>query len=224
MSKNAKPAPTLAVERTELSQHSLVGGVDEVGRGALAGPVCVGIVVVGPNTEAPPSGLRDSKELSATRRAALVPAITDWAEGFALGWSGPREIDQYGIVSALQRAGLRALAGLRNQPTRVILDGSHDWLTNPQTLFTPLSDPPQTSVLTLVKADQTCASVAAASVLAKVARDRLMVEADSAYPQFGFRTNKGYGTLAHRTALARQGLSPLHRASWALLKDEKTEV
>jgi len=194
--------------------------MDEVGRGALAGPVCVGVVCVSQVTAKPPAGLRDSKQLRPPRREALVPSIADWADCYALGWAGPREIDLHGIVGALRLAGHRALAALPSLPPRLILDGAHDWLTLAPDLFTGDGVPWPSSVLTLVKADQVCASVAAASVLAKVARDQLMVELDGAYPAYHFASNKGYGTLPHRQAITDLGLSPTHRASWALLKHQ----
>ena len=147
-----------------------------------------------------------------------------WAKNWTLGWSGPKEIERYGIVNALHLAGQRALAGLRTPPGQVILDGNQDWLTSWPTLFAPDADPQAPTTVTLVKADQTCASVAAASVLAKVARDRFMEEASVQYPGFGWKSNKGYGTLVHRTAIDRLGLSPLHRPSWVLRGDEKAEL
>jgi len=207
-------------ERSELATYQLVGGMDEVGRGALAGPVCVGVVCVGATTGAPPPGLRDSKDLTAPRRQALVPAIVAWAERYALGWAGPREVDQHGVVGALHLAGQRALAALPTAPPRLVLDGAHDWLTPKVDLFTDDAGPWHTSVVSLVKADQKCASVAAASVLAKVARDKLMTELDAAYPPYCFAANKGYGSAVHRQAIAQIGLCPAHRASWALLKTE----
>jgi len=194
--------------------------MDEVGRGALAGPVCVGLVLVDASTAAPPPGLRDSKDLTATKRQALVPAIVAWAKSYALGWAGPREVDRLGVVGALHLAGHRALAALPAAPPRLVLDGAHDWLTPQVDLFTDDVGTWHTSVVSLVKADQKCASVAAASVLAKVARDKLMTELDAAYPPYCFAGNKGYGSVVHRQAIAQVGLCPAHRASWALLKQE----
>lgn len=214
--------PTLDFELNELAQRhcQLVGGMDEVGRGALAGPVCVGLVCASGKTPQPPPGLRDSKMLTAAHRESLVPGIVKWAESHAIGWAGPREIDRLGIVGALHLAGHRAIAALPAPPPRLILDGSHDWLTPKVDLFSADDEGWPCSVVTMVKADQACATVAAASVLAKVARDRLMVELDNAYQAYHFASNKGYGSLAHRRAIDDLGLSPIHRASWALLKHQ----
>ncbi|WP_432488909.1 ribonuclease HII [Kineococcus sp. SYSU DK018] len=215
-------APTLRVERSLLrAGHGLVAGVDEVGRGALAGPVSVGVLVVGPHTPAAPRGLRDSKLLTPAAREALVPALRDWAAAWAVGHAEPAEIDALGITAALRLAGRRALAQLAEPPAAVLLDGSHDWLSDPpgQALpglgepVLPCAAPP---VTTRVKADTTCAAVAGASVLAKTARDALMARRHEEHPHYGWAANKGYGAPEHLAAVAEHGRCSQHRLSWRL--------
>lgn len=213
----------------------LVAGMDEVGRGALAGVVTVGVTVVGPPQIATPfpPGLTDSKLLSGAARERLEPLVREWVVAWGVGHSTPEEIDAVGIIVALRRAGERALAVAEATcgPVRcVILDGKHDWLTPPPgNLVDDLVAPgslvggggdglaaPRREVRTIVKGDQRCASVAAASVLAKCERDRLMTAAHAAHPQFGWDSNKGYGARAHLDALRELGPCDLHRRSWAL--------
>jgi ribonuclease HII len=197
-----------------------LAGVDEVGRGALAGPVSVGIVVVDGGVRRPPTGLRDSKLLSPAARQALVPRIRRWALACAVGHASAPEIDALGLTAALRLAGARAFESLPLplRPHRVLLDGNYDWFSPPaQTdLFdeTDLVDP--LPVTTRIKADLTCASVAAASVLAKTERDALMVGLSRGYPAFAWEENKGYASPAHQAALADVGPCPLHRLSWRL--------
>ena len=209
--------PTLDVER-ELFREGVarIAGIDEVGRGALAGPVSVGVVVIDASFTDCPDGLADSKLIAAPKREALVPLIETWALSYAVGHASAREVDELGIIGALRRAGLRALAALEHQPDLVILDGSHDWLTVEGDLFAQVSEstPP---VHMRVKADQTCASVAAASVLAKVQRDALMQQLDAQHPDYGFASNKGYGSEAHKQAIRDHGPTAVHRVSWNLL-------
>ena len=128
----AGAAPTLRMEKTLLRMgHSRIAGMDEVGRGALAGPVTVGVVVVEAGTRGAPAGVRDSKLLTPAARQALVPQLQRWAPAYAVGHAEPHEIDAYGIIAALRLAGRRALAQLSAPPTLVLLDGSHNWLTPP---------------------------------------------------------------------------------------------
>ncbi|MDQ1293464.1 MAG: ribonuclease, partial [Actinomycetota bacterium] len=135
------PVPTLREERRLLrSGHSLVAGMDEVGRGALAGPVCVGVVVVDLRTPTAPAGVRDSKLLTPTARQSLVPALRGWARAHAVGHAEPEEIDGLGIIGALRLAGRRALAALSDPPDCVLLDGSHDWLSAPAATLLDLLD------------------------------------------------------------------------------------
>ena len=204
--------PTLDVERALLAAGATcVIGVDEVGRGALAGPVGVGVAVVNASARAFPAGLRDSKMLTESRRELLAPLAAAWALHSAVGLASPLEVDRLGIIAALGLAGKRALgqlnaAGVDITGAVVLLDGNDDWLN--KALGTPLN------VVTRVRADQDCASVAAASVIAKVHRDALMVEADAATPGYQWAGNKGYGSAAHMAAIALLGPTLLHRKSW----------
>jgi len=204
--------PTLEVETAlHLAGARYVIGLDEVGRGAIAGPVGVGAALVDAGIGAHPAGLRDSKLLSEKRREALAPLAADWVRFSAVGLASADEVDEHGIIAALGLAGKRALtqlhsAGALIRDSVILLDGSHDWLS--PTLASPLQ------VQTRVKADRDCASVAAASVLAKVHRDRLMIEADSLHPGYGWAGNKGYGSAAHFAAIAELGPTSLHRHTW----------
>ncbi|OCI31293.1 ribonuclease HII [Oerskovia enterophila] len=221
--------PTMRHERSMLDSGArFVAGMDEVGRGALAGPVSVGVVVVDLTTGAFPEGLTDSKMLTPAAREALLPAVRDWGLAWAVGHAGPAEIDAHGIVAALRLAGRRALAQVRRSlgpVDAVLLDGKHDWLTRPTVdLFEAFDlDPeddlealPDPAVRTLVKADLQCASVAAASVLAKCERDGLMTGLARQYPAYGWDGNKGYGAAVHVEALKAHGPTPQHRRSWRL--------
>lgn len=203
--------PTLDTELAWFAAGAtLVIGVDEVGRGAVAGPVAVGAHAVTAGTTEFPTGLRDSKLLSEKRREALFPLVAEWGPG-AVGFVDASEIDARGITWALGEAARRALLDLHRSGVPVtdaivLLDGSHDWLT--PALKRPLD------VRTLVGADRACASVAAASVRAKTARDGVMREAHERFPGYAWDRNKGYGAAAHYAGIAEHGLTPLHRVSW----------
>ena len=224
--RGARPVPDRLVETEALRHHTLVGGMDEVGRGSLAGPVTVGLAVVSRDTSpSVPAGLADSKQLTARRRQALVEPCQQWVTDWAVASSGPAEIDALGIVGALRLAGQRALAQVAaraHTPGLVILDGTSDWLSVPaQDLLSPLQAggaprdaAPTPAVRTQVKGDASCAVVAAASVLAKVHRDALMSELED--PGYGWAANKGYASAAHVEALSRLGASEHHRRSWRL--------
>ena len=211
--------PTLRVERELLRAGATVlACADEAGRGALSGPVSVGLIVVTAQTKPAPVGVRDSKLLSAQRRAELVPKIRRWAAN-AVGMASAQEVDRLGVVSALRLAGQRAIAELPVTPDCVLLDGNHDYLSaaaQPQ-LF---DDEPGTGtmppVVTRVKADLRCAGVAAASILAKTARDAVMIELGREFPEYQWQQNKGYAAPEHIEALRRLGPSPHHRVSWRL--------
>jgi ribonuclease HII len=204
--------PTLEVETAMHAEGvRYVIGCDEVGRGAIAGPVAVGLAVVDALIGTHPLGLRDSKMLSEKRREELAPLAAGWARFSAVGLASADEVDELGIIACLGLAGKRALLALHNAGALItesvlLLDGSHDWLT--PALATPLR------VRTRVKADRDCASVAAASVISKVHRDRLMIEADARHPGYGWAGNKGYGSADHYAALAQLGPSALHRRTW----------
>lgn len=216
--------PTLDVERSFLSPGvRLLAGVDEVGRGALAGPVSVGIAVVNLEDHSLIADVRDSKLLKPEDRERLEPLVRDWAVASAVGHATAREIDEVGIIAALRLAGTRAwfeilAAGVT--PDVVLLDGSHNWLS-PEvqaSLFDTGTSGPwcEAPVHTRVKADMSCLSVAAASVLAKVARDRIMVDLHAEVPHYAWNENKGYATSAHREVIRLQGPSAYHRTSWNL--------
>lgn len=204
--------PTLDVERVlHAGGARFVIGCDEVGRGAIAGPVGVGMAVVGELMPEIPRGLRDSKMLSEKRRVQLEPLSIAWAVHSAVGLASAQEVDRLGIMVSLGLAGKRALlalheAGVSIRHSVILLDGHADWLT--PALTSPLP------VKTRVRADQDCASVSAASVIAKVHRDRLMIDADARIPGYGWAGNKGYGSAAHYAAITELGASELHRHSW----------
>lgn len=208
----------MVVEADELVERSLhdegfewVVGIDEVGRGAIAGPVVVGAVARRHDSLPAPQGLRDSKLLSPLQRDRIAPLAASWAEAWALGEASPAEIDELGIITSLRLAGERALAqlwafGVDPSRTVVLLDGTHNWLAG------MASQPVQVRVR--AKADRDCSVVAAASVIAKVERDRQMVLAAATEDRYGWAGNKGYGSAAHLAAIAQYGVHHLHRVSW----------
>jgi ribonuclease HII len=180
--------------------HSLVAGLDEVGRGPLAGPVVAAAVVFPPDTE-PIEGLRDSKTLSALQRGKLVTIIHERAQAWSLGAASVREIDRANILWATARAMRRAIHGLDLTPDRLLVDGT----------ALPELGMAHESV---IKGDSISQSIAAASILAKEARDHLMGLLHVRYPAFGWASNKGYGTADHMAAIKSEGLSPHHRQSF----------
>ena len=221
----ARAVPHLRHERALLRAGAvLVAGIDEVGRGSLAGPVSVGVVVVDATTRSAPRGVADSKLLTPAARQALLPALSRWGLARAVGHASAAEIDEVGIIGALRRAGTRALlqvTAVVGPVDVVLLDGSHDWLTPPADLFAADDEAVSGSfaapaVRLRVKADRTCASVAAASVLAKCERDTMMVALAAAHPAYHWEQNKGYASAEHVTALAAHGPCSLHRRSWSL--------
>ena len=252
----SRPLPDDAVERAVLAEgFGLVAGVDEVGRGAWAGPASVGVVVFRPDTP-PPEGLRDSKEVPEEGREALYPLVTGWGVDWAVGHVDPGDCDRLGMTAALRLAARRALLGLRVRPQVVLLDGPFDYISEPAapsdaaggrsaqgrssnvdtakavaaTLDAATAVEPQEQrprrrqrrratppVRTVVDGDALCVSIAAASIVAKVTRDRLMREMAESFPAFDFDRNKGYPSPTHRTALAGHGLSSVHRRSWAFV-------
>ena len=216
--KISSTSPTLDLEQELIASGArYVAGVDEVGRGALAGPVSVGVAIVDAKTNQVPAGLRDSKQISRAAREKLIGPVSAWVTEYAIGHVAAIEIDQIGIVPALRLAWVRAHQQLSIKPDHVILDGKHNWLLEPESdLFTsPISDI-VVPVTMKIKADASCASVSAASVLAKVARDQLMREAALIHPDFGWEGNVGYGSSDHMAAIARLGPTDLHRKSWKL--------
>lgn len=211
-------APSLRRERQLLrAGATTVAGIDEVGRGSIAGPVAVGVVVVVADTPTAPQGLNDSKLLSAARREQLVPRLHRWAYRWSVGSASPAEIDQWGIMTAQRMAALRALADVG--PVDVaILDGNHNWLSGDQQGELFVSNPNFTipRVMMRVKADRSCSAVAAASVVAKVKRDREMVDLHRADQRYDWAANKGYASASHAEALMAYGPSQHHRRSWQL--------
>ncbi|OTA27425.1 ribonuclease HII [Alloscardovia macacae] len=200
-------------------------GLDEVGRGCLAGPVTLGAAAfraedIGSDI---PSDLKDSKQLSPKRRETLMEPLDSFARTLAVGECTNEEIDEWGISACLGIAALKAIhtvaEELAIEEATIILDGPHDYITPalsmldaPELSFTP-------RVVTRIKADSSCASVAAASVYAKVTRDRQMDELAAAHPEwsaYGWAKNKGYGTAQHRAAIRENGVTPYHRLTWHL--------
>ncbi len=200
------PRPTLRIERKFWSAgDQVVVGIDEVGRGSWAGPVTVGAVVAG---DAHLSGIRDSKLLTHAEREIAARRVRGWARGIGIGHASHTECDELGMTEALRRAAGRALCELAEQglvPDRIVLDGKHDYLGMPRT------------VCTIVKADQTVLSVAAASVVAKVTRDEMMAAEAEHFPAYGFDSNRGYPAPRHKCALAAYGPTTIHRRSWIFM-------
>ena len=213
--------------RFRSSGARLVAGIDEVGRGALAGPVSVGIAVVDLQQQKLLADVRDSKLLKVEDRERLVPLVRNWSVASAVGHASANEIDALGIIAALRLAGTRAwfaVLATGVTPDVVLLDGSHNWLSPAEqlTLFDQTATDPgcDAPVHTCIKADMQCLSVAAASVIAKVERDQRMRELHVEYPEFGWDVNKGYATAFHRDVLRAAGPTPYHRVSWNLLGGE----
>lgn len=177
-----------------------VAGLDEAGRGAWAGPVVAAAVIL-PRHARLPDTVRDSKLLSPAQRETLFPLICQTAVAWGVGQASHIEIDTLGIVPATRLAMTRAIQALTVQPDALLIDA----VTLPAVSLRQR---------VLYHADTLCLSVAAASILAKVTRDRLMVELDGQYPGYGFAAHKGYGTAAHRQALAANGASPIHRLTY----------
>lgn len=275
--------PTLDLERSLAAQgYDLITGFDEVGRGALAGPVMVGCAAIWARDLEPldgddavelsgrtylgvPDGVADSKMLTEHRREAIFDELRDWCAAYAVGQASNTEIDEWGITYALGVAALRALSqverelGLRlggglaarkasmesageivegrpgvsvgesigncGESVRAlpkvagILDGPSDYITKALNTFDAPDVPIPADITTKVKGDQHCATVATAAVIAKVTRDRLMVDLAQSNPRYAayeWAHNKGYGSAVHRTAIAEHGPTPLHRVSWHL--------
>jgi ribonuclease HII len=177
----------------------VICGVDEAGRGPLAGPVCAAAVILPANLEIP--GLNDSKKLTDKRRRELFPIIKEQAIAYGIGLASHEEIDEINILQATYLAMERAIAQLSVKPDMALIDGNRA-----KDFGIP--------VRTVVKGDSLSASIAAASILAKVTRDDLMLEAAKAYPQYQFDVHKGYGTKAHYAALTEHGPSPIHRMTF----------
>lgn len=177
----------------------VICGVDEAGRGPLAGPVCAAAVILPPHTRIP--GLNDSKKLTDKKRRELFPVICEQAVAYGIGMATEQEIDEINILQATFLAMQRAMDGLQVRPDLALIDG------NRQKDF-------GLPVKTVVKGDSLSANIAAASVLAKVTRDDLMIRQAEQFPEYGFEIHKGYGTKAHYAALEQYGPSPIHRMTF----------
>ncbi|MCX8530623.1 MAG: ribonuclease HII [Rhodoluna sp.] len=207
---SSKTFPTIELESQIFgSGIKQLLAIDEVGRGAIAGPVAVGVTLTSPDTyKSPwPTKMRDSKLMTEKQREESFQPVADWVDQWAVGMSSAEEIDKIGITKALALAAERAIEQLTFDPatTRILLDGSHNWLGNRSY---------GVAVAVRPKADRDCVSVAAASVLAKVTRDHLMVELAKDFPGYGFEGHKGYASEAHIEAVRRLRPSIQHRVTW----------
>ena len=178
-------------------------GIDEVGRGSWAGPLVAGAVILGGDIQ----GLRDSKQLSRLQREDVAAAIRTSNALCGLGWVSADEIDDLGLTKSVRLAYIRALQQLGVEPDEIIIDGNFNYL------------PHMPQARAIIRADSLVPAVSAASVLAKVARDRFMIEIARVHPGYGFERHVGYGTAQHRTALRRLGVSPQHRQSFRPVRD-----
>ena len=179
--------------------YQVICGVDEAGRGPLAGPVCAAAVILPPNAVIP--GLNDSKKLTDKKRRELMPVIKEMAVAYGITFADEKEIDEINILQATYRAMHRAIESLPVKPDLALVDGNR-------------AGDFGLPVKTVVKGDSLSASIAAASILAKVTRDDLMLELAQKYPQYGFEIHKGYGTKAHYAALTEHGPSEIHRMTF----------
>lgn len=207
--------PKLTLERRLLRECELIISLDEVGRGALAGPVAVGAAMMDATgaRRRVPDGLRDSKLVTERRRPEVAERAAAWVQASAVGWATAQEVDDIGIMSALGLAASRAVQSIADQGATVedaliLLDGNHDYVSR--------IHPVPLHVRPVIKADRDCASVSAASVIAKVARDGYMAEIHETHSAYQWNRNKGYASPEHREAIRSHGLSPFHRASWAI--------
>jgi ribonuclease HII len=218
MSSKTSQLPSLSFENSFFETGTrFVIGIDEVGRGSIAGPVAVGVCLLDKQRDLSswPVKLKDSKLITEKTRDEIFPLVSSWVSGWAVGMATVEEIETKGIVESLSLAGSRALEQLTRDPAlrealakdgvMLILDGSHNWLGT-KALGMP--------VTVKTKADRDCVSVACASVLAKVTRDKLMLGIHDQHPMFGLASNKGYASESHISALREHGPSPVHRVSW----------
>jgi ribonuclease HII len=187
-----------------MSEIVLICGVDEAGRGPLAGPVSAAAVIL--DEKNPIEGLADSKKLSEKKRDLLAPVIRERALAWAVAWAEPAEIDSLNILQATLLAMCRAVEALPIRPGQVLVDG----------LYCPQTGIPSEAI---VKGDSKVAAISAASILAKTARDELMLQLHEQYPHYGFADHKGYPTAAHLAALREHGVSPVHRRSFRPVRE-----
>ncbi|MDD2684778.1 MAG: ribonuclease HII [Gallionella sp.] len=187
-----------------MNTEILICGVDEAGRGPLAGPVCAAAVIL--DSSRPIGGLADSKKLSERQRDLLAPLIRERALAWCVAYASVEEIDELNILQATLLAMRRAVEGLQVRPARMMVDG----------LYCPQVDIPGEAI---VKGDSKVAAISAASILAKTSRDELMLKLHEQYPQYGFDGHKGYPTAAHVAALRLHGVSAVHRRSFKPVRD-----
>lgn len=200
-------SPNLSNEKSLWPFYKLIAGMDEAGRGALAGPVCVGAVILpndNPHLLKTLKGVHDSKQLTPRQREQLTPTIKAMARSWGIGFASAEEIDALGIVPANRLAACRAIEMLSCFPQYLLTDFR---------LELPELDVSQAA---LVKGDQKSLSIATASILAKTARDTYMRDLDTQYPEYGFSRHKGYGTLFHRNKILALGYSPIHRKTFRI--------
>ena len=199
----AKRVPSLAVERALWAEgHRVVVGVDEVGRGSWAGPISVGAAVLPPDRRV--NKVRDSKMLTEAEREHLFPRLAGWCAAWAVGHASQPECDELGMSAAQKLAARRAIDGLGVRPDVVLVDGSWDFVGG-------------ADVRRIVRGDASCLSIATASVLAKVTRDRIMRAEAEHFPAYDFDLNKGYPCPRHKAALAAFGPSAIHRRAWVFM-------
>lgn len=205
MKVSKKRAPTRAIENELWGRgHETIVGIDEVGRGAWAGPLMVGAAVLPRTTRV--NGVRDSKLLSEAEREKIFDRLTGWCVSWAVGAASQEECDRLGMSAAQKLAAGRAIGGLDVRPDIAVTDGRWDFVS-----------PAVDNVELVVKADLRCLSVATASILAKVTRDRQMREQAVHYPHWSFDTNKGYPCPKHKSALIGYGPSSIHRRTWVFM-------
>lgn len=204
--------PTRELEDSFYSQgYKYVVGVDEVGRGAIAGPVSVGAVLLKAGFADSPEGVKDSKTVSEKKRNTLYPLIQEWVDSYAVCSSTASTVDSEGIIKSLASAAVQAIKavteGYSLSEGIVILDGSHNWLKGML--------PVELKVIVKEKADRDCISVSAASLLAKVERDKFMIDAANVFPGYGWESNKGYGAKTHYDGIKIHGIvDGIHRKTW----------
>ena len=205
--RSRRPKPTYNEEASLLSEgYSLVAGLDEAGRGPIAGPVVAAVAMLPPNPEGDWVGLvRDSKQMTASQREHVLPLVRRSALALEVGMCSPQEVDELGIVPATRLAMRRALDSLPLLPQFLLLDA----LPLPEVRI---------SQKAIIHGDALCLSIAAASIAAKVSRDGIMKSQDAAFPGYGFARHKGYGTREHLRNLRRLGPCPIHRYSFAPVK------
>ena len=198
-------APTRTIEKELWSAgHDVIVGIDEVGRGAWAGPLMVGAAILPRHRRV--NGVRDSKALTEADREFLFDRIASWCDAWAVGGASQEECDELGMAEAQRLAARRALAALGVTPDAAVVDGKWNFIGSNVA-----------HVEMRVKADLTCLPVAAASILAKVTRDRIMREQAEHYPQWGFESNKGYPCPVHKAGLQAYGPSAIHRRTWVFM-------